>query len=88
MRLAVLEGYLQGIAVVAGVGVESLRWTAPVRPGDVLTVREEILEASPSDGDPSVGLLHIEIEVLNQNDESVMSMVWIDLVERREAARE
>lgn len=86
MRLAVLEGYLQDVAVVAGVGVESLRWTAPVRPGDILTVREAILGTRPSEGDPSLGLLDIEIEVLNQEDESVMSMVWIDLVERRAAA--
>jgi acyl dehydratase len=84
MRLAVREGYLQDIAVVAGVGVEELRWTAPVRPGDVLSVREEILGTKPSASDPSQGLLRIEIEVLNEADESVMTMEWIDLVERRE----
>lgn len=84
MRLAVLEGYLQDLAVVAGVGIEHLRWTAPVRPGDTLSVREEIVEVGPSASDPSQGLLHIEIVVLNQEGDQVMSMVWIDLVERRE----
>lgn len=85
MRLAVLEGYLQDLAVVAGVGVENLRWTAPVRPGDTLTVREEILGAEPTEGDPGLGLLRIEIVVLNGDGDEVMSMDWIDLVERREA---
>lgn len=86
MRLAVLEGYLQDVAVVAGIGVEDLRWTAPVRPGDTLTVREEILETRPSESDPSLGVLRLEIEVLNQDGESVMTMDWIDLVERRAGA--
>lgn len=86
MRLAVLEGYLQEVAVVAGVGVEGLRWTAPVRPGDVLSVREEIRGTEPSASDPTQGLLRIDIEVLNGDDESVMTMEWIDLVERREPA--
>lgn len=84
MRLAVLEGYLRDLAVVAGVGVEELRWTAPVRPGDVLTVREEIRGTKPSASDPSQGLLRIEIEVCTDDGESVMTMEWIDLVERRE----
>lgn len=84
MRLAVLEGYLRDLAVVAGVGVEELRWTAPVRPGDVLTVREEICGTKPSASDPSQGLLRIEIEVCTDDGESVMTMEWIDLVERRE----
>lgn len=87
MRLAVLEGYLQEIAVIAGVGVEGLRWTAPVRPGDVLAVREEILGTTPSASDPAQGLLRLEIEVLNQDDRSVLTMEWIDLVERRPVDR-
>lgn len=83
MRLAVLEGYLRDIAVVAGIGIEGLRWTAPVRPGDVLTVRETILGTRPSTSEPSQGLLRIEIEVVNSDGESVITMEWIDLVERR-----
>lgn len=85
MRLAVLEGYLQDPGVIAGVGIENLRWPAPVRPGDTLTVREEILETRPTESDPSVGVLRLEIVVLNQDDEEVLTMEWIDLVERRGA---
>lgn len=86
MRLAVLEGYLTDLAVVAGVGVEELRWTSPVRPGDTLRVREEILSTRPSQDDPSTGVLTIGIEVLNQDDVAVLSMVWIDVVARLPAA--
>jgi len=86
MRLAVLEGYLTDLVVVAGVGVEALRWTAPVRPGDTLRVREEILSTRPSRDDPTTGVLHVGIEVLNGDDVSVMSMEWIDVVARRPAA--
>jgi acyl dehydratase len=82
MRLAVEQGYLTDLAVVAGVGIEGLRWTAPVRPGDVLSVREAMLRKRPSESDPTTGLLDIEIEVTNQDGTTVLSMVWIDLVER------
>lgn len=86
MRLAVLEGYLRHLEVVAGVGVDDLRWTAPVRPGDTLSVREEVRDTRPAASDPELGLLRIELSVTNQAGDQVLTMVWIDLVERREPA--
>jgi acyl dehydratase len=82
MRLAVEEGYLRDAAVVAGVGVEGLRWKRPVRPGDTLRVREEIVGKRPSESDPDRGILEIEIQVFTQNGTEVLSMRWIDIVER------
>lgn len=83
MRLAVEEGYLQNIATVVGVGVDNLTWSEPVRPGDSLWVREEIVEKRESESSPDQGVLRIEITVFNQQDTEVLSMDWIDLVERR-----
>lgn len=82
MRLAVERGYLHDAAVVAGIGVENLRWTNPVRPGDTLRVREEIVETRPSESDPDRGVLKVDIRVFNQHDETVLNMIWIDVVYR------
>ena len=83
MRMAVEHGYLRDAAVIAGVGVENLRWERPVRPGDTLRVREEIVGVRPSESDPDRGVLTIEIRVFNQDDREVLSMDWIDVVRRR-----
>ena len=86
MRLAVLEGYLQDAAILTGVGVERLAWSEPVRPEDTLSVREEIADKRPSESNPEHGILRIEITVFDQDDREMLSMEWIDLVERRGAA--
>jgi acyl dehydratase len=56
-------------------GVDELRWLKPVRPGDELSVRSEVLEVAPSRSKPDRGVLRVRYEVVNQSGESVMSMV-------------
>jgi acyl dehydratase len=53
-------------------GIEELRWTAPVRPGDTLRGRSRVLEARPSEKNPKRGTVYSEHEVLNQDDVVVM----------------
>ncbi len=55
-------------------GVDELRWTLPVRPGDTLTLRATVTEARRSRSKPDRGLIHSFLEVLNQNNEVVMTM--------------
>ena len=55
-------------------GVDELRWTLPVRPGDTLTLRATVTEARRSRSKPDRGLIHSFMEVLNQNGQVVMTM--------------
>jgi acyl dehydratase len=55
-------------------GVEEIRWTAPVRPGDTLTGRSTIAETSPSSTNPSRGTVITTNEVFNQDGTLVMTM--------------
>lgn len=73
MRLYV-DGILSGSASMGSPGVEQLRWTAPVRPGDVLTARVRVVETYPSERRPDRGTVVTESEVLNQRDEVVMTV--------------
>ena len=55
-------------------GVDELRWTLPVRPGDTLTLRATVTEARRSRSKPDRGLIHSFMEVLNQHNAVVMTM--------------
>ena len=82
MRMLV-EHHLADSAATGALGVDDLRWPNPVRPGDALSVRTEVMEKEPWQGD--LGLVRSETTTLNQDDETVMSMVGLVLYERREA---
>ena len=64
-------------------GVDELRWLKPVRPGDELSVRVEVLEAIPSRSKPDRGLVKLRYTTRNQNGEDVMTMIALGLVLRR-----
>ena len=66
-------------------GVEKVRWLKPVRPGDVLRVRIEVVEARPSASKPHLGLVRNRWQVLNQAGEVVMEMDGWGLFLRRGA---
>ncbi|HET6741010.1 MAG TPA: MaoC family dehydratase [Kribbella sp.] len=67
------DQYLSKEASLGGPGVDELRWPAPVRPGDVLRLRTEVLEARPSRSKPDRGLIRTRTELLNQHDAIVFS---------------
>jgi acyl dehydratase len=73
MRLFV-EGILLESASMGSPGVEELRWTAPVRPGDRLTARVRVVETYPSARRADRGTVITESEVLNQDGAVVMTM--------------
>jgi len=82
MRL-IVERYLSHVASLASPGVDELRWTQPVRPGDTLSVRATVLEARPSQSKPDRGLIRTLFEVLNQRGEVVMSVTGMNMLKRR-----
>ena len=63
-----------GSAARGSPGIEELRWLAPVRPGDTLTGRLTVLEATPSATKPDRGTVRIRGEMVNQDGVTVMSM--------------
>jgi acyl dehydratase len=80
------DAYLLQSASLGSPGIDNLRWTKPVYPGDVLRVRLEVVEARPMASRPSVGLVRSRTSVLNQNDETVLTMEGAGMYRRRSAA--
>ncbi|MBX0285698.1 MaoC family dehydratase [Halomicroarcula sp. F28] len=80
MRLLV-DGWLTDSRALGALGVDSLRWPEPVRPGDRLSVSTEIREKEPFDDDR--GRVAIEVTTTTERGDTVLSMVAQVLWERR-----
>jgi acyl dehydratase len=73
MRLYV-DSLLGAASSQGSPGVEELRWLAPVRPGDTLTGRLEVLETTPSSRRPDRGTVRIRAEMVNGDGVVVLTM--------------
>lgn len=82
MRLLV-EGGLQLAGGIIGAGMDELRWPTPVRPGDTLHLRSEVLEVRPSQSRPDRGMAKVRTTTLNARDETVQVLVANLVVPRR-----
>ncbi|QSG09728.1 MaoC family dehydratase [Halapricum desulfuricans] len=80
MRVLV-DGFLERAATRGALGVDELRWYDPVRPGDTLSARTEVVATEPwSD---AYGKVDVRVET-HVDGEVVCSMVGLILFARRE----
>jgi acyl dehydratase len=84
MRLLV-DHFLPRAAGLGSPGLDELRWLAPVRPGDQLSLRITITEARRSRTKPDRGLVHTANEMINQRGEVVMTVKAMTLMRCRHA---
>ena len=85
MRM-MLDGEFKPAGGILGVGFDELSWPRPVRPGDELHAKSEILEVRPSKSRPDRGTIRVRTTTYNQKDEPVMAFIGNLLVPRRPAA--
>ena len=78
MRLAV-QDVLDGSESFGSPGLEYLKWLQPVRPGDTLTLKAEVLETRRSDKNPEIGLLRWRWTLVNQGEQVVLDLVATSL---------
>jgi acyl dehydratase len=69
-----VRGILLDSASLGSPGVEEIRWTAPVRPGDRLSARVTIVDSQPSATNPTRGTVITSNEVRNQDGVTVMTL--------------
>ena len=82
MRLLV-ESELRPAGGIVGAGFDDFRWPHPVRPGDELSVKSEVLEVRPSKSRSDRGWIKMKTTTLNQNGEAVQISVGNLIVPRR-----
>lgn len=72
MRMMV-DSMVDDRAGLGSPGIDNLKWLIPVRPGDTLRVRNEVVDKKRSQSRPNMGTIFGTIEVFNQQNELVMS---------------
>ncbi len=84
MRLAV-DNFLDDSESFGSPGLDYLKWLAPVRPGDLLSLHAEVLETRRSERQPSLGILRWRWVTRNQREEPVLDITatsFFELPER------
>jgi acyl dehydratase len=80
MMRMMARGFLINAAGMGAPGLEELKWLKPVKPGDSLSVRHEVLEVKESRSRPEIGLVRFRFDVLNQSGEWVQQVTnWVIL---------
>ncbi len=69
---------------LGGAGVDELRWTAPVRPGDTLKVDVEVVEQKPSQSRPDRGRVRMAYALRNQRAETVATWTALHILAKRD----
>lgn len=64
-----------GATPLLGLGIDQLRWPHAVRPGDVLSVKRDVLSVVRSKSKPDRGVVTMQMTATNQNGEVVLSFV-------------
>ncbi len=73
MRMIVENMADGGKGTLGSPGIDELRWTKPVFPGDTLRMESTIIDKKESRSRPDMGTVFMHNKVFNQNDELVMS---------------
>ncbi len=79
MRMMV-DNIVNNRAGLGSPGWDDLKWLKPVRPGDTLRVRTEVVNKIRSKSRPTMGTIHGELQLFNQKDELVMTFNTIGMV--------
>jgi acyl dehydratase len=81
MRLLV-DNFLNETASMGAVGLDELTWATPVRPGDTLSVENEVIDTRPSDSRDDRGYVRNRTSGYNQDGDEVISWVGVNIIGR------
>jgi acyl dehydratase len=81
--LLTLDADIWNEASLGSPGIDNLRWLKPVRPGDTLRVKAEVIGSEPSKSRPEIGRTQMRYDTYNQNDEKVMTYTTTHILRRK-----
>ena len=85
MRM-MFDGFIGRTASLGSPGVNDLRWLAPFRPGDDITLDVEVVEARISRSRPTTGIVTLKAVARNVSGLALCEMVSPIIVRRRDEA--
>jgi len=84
MRMSA-DSFVLNASSMGAPGVDEVRWLAPIRPDDELTLRTTVVEARPSRSRPDVGFVKFRFEMFNAAHVPVMTLTASLMMGRRGA---
>lgn len=82
MRM-IYDGILYRTASMGSFGLEDVRWIAPVRPGNILSLKRTALSKRVSKSRPEMGIIQFKWEVRDQTGELKCTTVGANLIQTR-----
>ena len=82
MRMST-ESFVLNSTSMGAPGVDEVKWLAPIRPGDQLTLRATVVEARVSRSRPDMGFVRFMFELVNQTGKPAMTLVTSMMMGRR-----
>lgn len=77
------DSFMRDSSCAGSPGVDEIRWLQPVRPGDRLHGTNEVVQVTPSRSRPDRGTVYSRVEIRNQDDVPVMTLVTRAIYMRR-----
>jgi acyl dehydratase len=84
MMRMMFDGFIGRTASLGSPGVNELRWLAPLRPGDDLTLEVDVAEARVSKSRPGTGIVTFKGVVRNARGQALCEMISPIIISRRE----
>jgi acyl dehydratase len=82
MRMSV-DAFVGNSTSMGAPGVDEVRWLAPIRPDDELTLRATVAETRVSRSRPDTGFVRFDFEIFNAGGGRVMTLTTSLMMERR-----
>jgi len=86
MMRIIADGFVLDTASMGATGCGEVKWLAPVRPGDRLRVRMHVIDKRVSNSRAEMGFVNARLDMLNADDERVMTLTPHFMIERRPAS--
>ena len=86
MMRMMFDGFIGRTASLGSPGVDEVRWVAPLRPGDDLTLEVDVTQARLSRSRPDSGIVTFKGVARNASGQVLCEMISPIIVSRRESA--
>lgn len=86
MMRMICDGFLLRSTSLGGPGIDELKWLAPLRPGDDITLDVHVLETRVSRNRPELGIVTLRVEIHNASGQKLLEGRWPAMFRRRDAA--
>jgi acyl dehydratase len=83
MRM-ISDGFILDSSSMGALGIEEVRWLAPLRPGTNIRIRSTVLDTRASNSRPEMGLVKFNFEVIDDAETALTSLVTSLMFGRRQ----